>query len=78
MATTDAIIYKETVLDYLKDTYKFESESTVLNFGKNDKGSFFILNETIFHPQGTLYRVYVKYFSHFNYFQAVVNLLTVE
>ena len=47
---------KETKLDYQNDTYKFESESTVLSFGKNEKGFFIILNETIFHPQGIINR----------------------
>jgi Ser-tRNA(Ala) deacylase AlaX len=43
---------QETLLVYLKNTYKFEYESVVVNFGRNDKGNFIVLNETIFHPQG--------------------------
>ena len=41
-----------TLLLYLRNTYQFESEANILDFGQNDKGSFMLLNQTIFHPQG--------------------------
>lgn len=41
-----------TELKYLYDTFKLENESKIVGFDKDSKGSFLILDETIFYPQG--------------------------
>ena len=42
----------ETLLEYLTDTYKFESEAKILKFDKDQKGNFLVLDKTIFYAQG--------------------------
>ncbi len=42
----------ETLLEYLSDTYKFESEAKLLKFDKDQKGNFLLLDKTIFYAQG--------------------------
>ncbi len=37
---------------YLNNTYLFEVNAQIVDCGKDDKGSFVILNQTIFYPQG--------------------------
>jgi Ser-tRNA(Ala) deacylase AlaX len=41
-----------TTLRYLDDTYLFESEGTAISIGRDEKGAFVILDQSIFHPQG--------------------------
>jgi Ser-tRNA(Ala) deacylase AlaX len=41
-----------TKLNYLEDTYLFESEATFVEIRENEKGKAIILDETIFYPQG--------------------------
>ncbi|MFA5828773.1 MAG: alanine--tRNA ligase-related protein [Candidatus Shapirobacteria bacterium] len=41
-----------TKLNYLNDTYLFESEAVFLEVSQNEKGKAVILDETIFYPQG--------------------------
>ena len=41
-----------TKLNYLNDTYLFESEVVFVEVRENEKGKAVILNETIFYPQG--------------------------
>jgi len=41
-----------TKLNYLDDTYLFESSAHFLEFRENEKGKAVILDETIFYPQG--------------------------
>lgn len=41
-----------TIPLYLGDTYLFSSEAQILRYGKDEKGSFIILDQTIFYPQG--------------------------
>lgn len=41
-----------TKLNYLNDTYLFESEAIFLELRENEKGKALILDETIFYPQG--------------------------
>ncbi|RNA33148.1 hydrolase [Brachionus plicatilis] len=43
---------KDTKLLYLSDTYKFEAESILVCSGSDTKGTFVVLDETIFYPQG--------------------------
>lgn len=42
----------QTIKAYLDDTYNFLSHGKVIHTGIDDKGYFFILNKTIFYPQG--------------------------
>lgn len=41
-----------TKLDYLNDSYLFESEASFEDSEENDKGKALILDQTIFYPQG--------------------------
>lgn len=41
-----------TELKYLSDTYVDTDESVFLHFGKDDRGTYVVLNQTIFYPQG--------------------------
>lgn len=41
-----------TKLVYLGDTYLYEHDANVSHFGVDEKGSYCVLNETIFYPQG--------------------------
>jgi Ser-tRNA(Ala) deacylase AlaX len=41
-----------TKLNYLNDTYLFESTAVFVEMKENEKGKAAILDETIFHPQG--------------------------
>lgn len=41
-----------TTLEYLADTYKFQSEAKVLEIKTTEKGLAVILDKTIFYPQG--------------------------
>ena len=41
-----------TKLNYLDDTYLFESKATFIEIKENEKGKAVILDETIFYPQG--------------------------
>jgi len=41
-----------TKLNYLNDTYAFESEAKFVEIKENEKGKAVILDETIFYPQG--------------------------
>ena len=41
-----------TKLNYLDDTYLFESKATFIEIRENEKGEAVILDETIFYPQG--------------------------
>ena len=41
-----------TIPLYLNDTYLFESIAQITSVGVDDKGSFIVLNQTIFYPQG--------------------------
>lgn len=41
-----------TKLNYLNDTYLFESEAIFVEIKENEKGKAVILDETIFYPQG--------------------------
>ena len=43
----------DTELVYLKNTYEYEADATVLKFDKDEKNSpFLLLDRTIFYPQG--------------------------
>lgn len=42
----------QTIKVYLEDTYCFADYGEVIYTGMDDKGYFFILNRTIFYPQG--------------------------
>lgn len=37
---------------YLKDTYLFETPATILHQAEDEKGNYFLLDQTIFYPQG--------------------------
>ena len=37
---------------YLKDTYLFEFNSSITHQGKDEKGNYILLDQTIFYPQG--------------------------
>lgn len=41
-----------TKLKYLTDTYVDEDESLLLHYGQDDRGTYLVLNQTIFYPQG--------------------------
>ncbi|MCH9626726.1 MAG: hypothetical protein S4CHLAM2_03540 [Chlamydiales bacterium] len=41
-----------TTRDYYFDTYKSSVDSTILSNGKDDTGTYFVPNKTVFHPQG--------------------------
>jgi len=41
-----------THLEYLNDTYNFASSAKLVEIGTDEKGSFLILDKTIFYPQG--------------------------
>lgn len=41
-----------TNLDYLNDSYLFESNTIIIGFEKDEKGTFIVLESTIFYPQG--------------------------
>ncbi|AXK79658.1 hypothetical protein DW352_03470 [Pseudolabrys taiwanensis] len=41
-----------TKLSYLDDTYTFEDTGTVQELGRDEKGGYLILDQTIFYPQG--------------------------
>jgi len=41
-----------TKLDYLENTYLFSGSGKIIDFGQGDKGSYIILDQTIFYPQG--------------------------
>lgn len=41
-----------TVPSYFEDTYKFETSSVITGSGKDERGPFVILDQTIFYPQG--------------------------
>lgn len=41
-----------TILKYLTDTYSFEDNTIVSNFGSDEIGEYIQLQETIFYPQG--------------------------
>ncbi len=41
-----------TKLNYLNNTYLFEAEAILLKIDENEKGISFVLDETIFYPQG--------------------------
>jgi alanyl-tRNA synthetase len=41
-----------TIQLYLQDTYLFHCEGLILETGEDEKGSFMILNQTVFYPQG--------------------------
>jgi Ser-tRNA(Ala) deacylase AlaX len=41
-----------TNLKYLDDTYANTDEAVVLRIGRDDRGSYIVLNQTIFYPQG--------------------------
>lgn len=41
-----------TELDYLNDTYKFESEAKVVEVKMTERGPAIVLDKTIFYPQG--------------------------
>jgi Ser-tRNA(Ala) deacylase AlaX len=51
-SSTTIVRDEETLLLYLLNTYQFEGESKVVGYGCDAKGSYVILNETIFYPQG--------------------------
>lgn len=42
----------QTIKAYLEDTYCFAGHGEVIHTGVDDKGHFFILDKTIFYPQG--------------------------
>lgn len=42
----------DTNLKYLYDTYADTDEALVLRIGRDDRGSYLVLNQTIFYPQG--------------------------
>ncbi|WP_322498308.1 MFS transporter [Lyticum sinuosum] len=42
----------QTIKAYLEDTYCFAGHGEVIHTGMDDKGHFFILDKTIFYPQG--------------------------
>ena len=42
----------DTDLVYLKNTYEFEMTAKLLKFGKDEKGTYLILDRTLFYPQG--------------------------
>lgn len=42
----------DTNLKYLYDTYADTDEALVLRVGRDDRGSYLVLNQTIFYPQG--------------------------
>jgi Ser-tRNA(Ala) deacylase AlaX len=41
-----------TLLQYLNDTYVDSGEGIVLEVGRDDRGPYIVLNQTIFYPQG--------------------------
>jgi len=41
-----------TELKYLSDTYVYIDESVFLHYGQDDRGSYVVLDQTIFYPQG--------------------------
>ncbi len=41
-----------TQLDYLNDTYLFESKGKVVELNNDEKGKYLVLDRTIFYPQG--------------------------
>lgn len=41
-----------TTLLYLEDSYLLYTKASVLKTGKDDKGLFIVLDQTIFYPQG--------------------------
>ena len=42
----------DTDLVYLKNTYEFEANAKLLKFDKDEKGTYLILDRTLFYPQG--------------------------
>ena len=42
----------DTELVYLKNTYEFETTAKLLKFDKDEKGTYLILDRTLFYPQG--------------------------
>jgi alanyl-tRNA synthetase len=45
-------LVRSTRLTYLKDTYLFQATAKVLFWGSGDRGTFLVLDETIFYPKG--------------------------
>ncbi|MDQ7009125.1 MAG: alanine--tRNA ligase-related protein [Candidatus Gracilibacteria bacterium] len=41
-----------TQLNYLENTYNFESDAKIIETGENEFGKYIILDKTIFYPQG--------------------------
>ena len=41
-----------TVLEYLDNTYLYQSTAKVVRVGEAEKGKYFVLDKTIFYPQG--------------------------
>ena len=41
-----------TIQTYLQDTYLFTSQGQIINTGQDEGGNFFVLESTIFYPQG--------------------------
>ncbi len=41
-----------TILSYLDDSYAYESSSEVTELGRDDRGAYVVLDQTIFYPQG--------------------------
>jgi lysyl-tRNA synthetase, class II len=41
-----------TILEYMQDSYKFESTARIVELGEDQNGKYAILDKTIFYPQG--------------------------
>ena len=41
-----------TQLSYLTDTFAFECDATVKSTGRNEKGLYVVLDQTVAYPQG--------------------------
>jgi Ser-tRNA(Ala) deacylase AlaX len=42
----------ETVLSYLENTYLFQQKANIIDFGRDEKGSFIVVDKSNFYPQG--------------------------